>query len=287
MRRPLYGVLAWILAAGVGLASAQTPKRPDAATLLPLLTGTSTDSLAGALRGVLLQSMPSTLYEASPNWGNTRHVARGLKWNGVVPELKYVRRNDGKWRRIRVEAEHPADTLVFDLREVSYPETGRMIFTLFLSMDARLLYDQQNWEGGLKLYEGSAAARFRIRATLHCEAAARVETGALLMPEAVFRLRVLKADVGYDNFVMEHTAGVGGEAAKVLGDAIKGGIHKWHPDLETNLLAKANAAIEKAADTKEVRVTLFELLKKAAVKLPTPVKVAPPREEGPPLPSPP
>jgi len=26
-------------------------------------------------------------------------------------------------------------------------------------------------------------ARFRIRATLHCEAAARVETGALLLPE--------------------------------------------------------------------------------------------------------
>ncbi len=36
---------------------------------------------------------------------------------------------------------------------------------------------------------------------------------------------------------------------------------KFKPDLERDLLAKANAAIVKAADTKEVRVSLGGLLK--------------------------
>src|SRR5208283_4368026 len=107
-----------------------------------------------------------------------------------------------------------------------------------------------------------ARARFHVKATLSCEAIFRVESGSLLLPEAVLRLHVVHADVGYDRFVMEHVAGVGGEAAKVLGDAIKGSLDKWHPGLEREMLAKANKAIEKSADTKEVRVSVFELLKK-------------------------
>ena len=49
---------------------------------------------------------------------------------------------------------------------------------------------------------------------------------------------------------------------ELVRQAVRGGLHRWHPALERDLLAKANAAIEKAADTKEVRVSLAELLKK-------------------------
>jgi len=249
------------------------PNRPDASTLLPLLSAGSPDALAGTIRGILIQSMPNPLYENWPNWGNTSRVARGVKWKGITPELIYIPKNDGKWRHLKVTADNPAQSLVFDIREMQQPELGRMTFTVFLAFDANLVYDQQNWEGGIKLYDGSARARFHVKATLSCEAIFRVESGSLLLPEAVLRLHVVHADVGYDRFVMEHVAGVGGEAAKILGDAIKGGMHKWHPSLEHDLLAKANKAIEKAADTKEVRVSVFELLKKKGwlgARTPTP-----------------
>jgi hypothetical protein len=36
---------------------------------------------------------------------------------------------------------------------------------------------------------------------------------------------------------------------------------QWHPHVERDLLAKANAAIVKAADTREVRLSLGNLLK--------------------------
>lgn len=241
-------------------------KRPDPAALLPLLTGGSTDALAGAIRGYLVRSLPDPLYEARHGWGHTAPVARGLKWKGqglhVHPEVIHLEKNDGQWRHIRVTAENPGDTLVFDIRDLQQPEPGRVTFTVFLSFDAQVVYEQQNWESGLRLYSGSARARFRVKATLSCEATFRLVAGSLLLPDALLRLRVAHADVTYDNFVMEHVAGIGGEGAKVLGDAARGGLRQWHPSLERDLLTRANAAIEKAADTKEVRVSLFDLLKK-------------------------
>lgn len=244
------------------------PVKPkfDASGLLPLLTSASPDALAGAIRGYLVHNMPEPLYEAWPGWGNTCNVACGIKWKGqgigVHPEIMYKRKNDGKWGHIRVNALNPADNLVFDIRDVQNPEAGRFTFTVFLSFDARVEYEHQTWESGMRLHSGSAKARFRVKATLPCEATYRFEAGKLFVPDAIFRMRVTQANVGFDNFVMEHVAGLGGEAARILGDAGRGGLHKWHPGLERGLLGKANAAIEKAADTKEVRVSAFDLLKK-------------------------
>jgi hypothetical protein len=80
------------------------------------------------------------------------------------------------------------------------------------------------------------------------------------MAGARFRLSAAgdatKAD--YDHFVTEHIAGLGGDAAKLLGDALQ---KILRPALEKKLLPKASAAIVKAADTKELRVSLGSLVK--------------------------
>jgi len=247
-------------------------RKPTASEILPLLSGSTTDALAGSIRGYLVRTMPDPLYESRPNWGHTASVARGLKWHDLQPEVQRSQKNDGKWRHITVSAVNPADTLIFDIRDLRCPEPGRVTFTVFLSFDTRIDYEQQNWQRGRRLYSGSARARCRVRATLNCEFTYRLESGKLLLPDAVVRLRVTQANIGYDNFKTEHLAGVGGEAAEVLGAAIHGGLDRWDPSLEQNLLAKANAAIEKSADTKEVRLSLSRLLGKleAKPKPPTP-----------------
>jgi hypothetical protein len=235
--------------------------------LLPLLRGGSADALAGSLRGVLLHSLPDPLYEASPGWGHKERTAKGVKWTpGNVlplrPEVMHGDKNQGTWRRVRVTALNPAETLVVDLREVGSPEPGRLLFTVFAALDARVDYHRENWEAGIKWYSASVRARCRVKLTLHCEATTRLEPSGLLLPDAIFRLRVLDSHLEYDNFVVEHIAGVGGEAAKVLGDAARKSLHQWHPSLERNVLAKAEAALVKAGDTKEVRLSLLQLLKK-------------------------
>ena len=60
--------------------------------------------------------------------------------------------------------------------------------------------------------------------------------------------------------MVEHTAGIGGDAAKALGEAVVHTVKQVKPQLERDLLAKANAAIVKAGDTKEIRVALGKLL---------------------------
>src|SRR5262249_58693374 len=99
-----------------------------------------------------------------------------------------------------------------------------------------------------------------VKVLLHCELIARLEDAGGFLPDAVFRLRVVRAQLSYDNLVVEHIAGVGGEFAQLLGDAVKGGLRQWHPSLESELLAPASAAIVKAGDSKEVRLSVSKLL---------------------------
>ena len=261
MRRQWVGLAATVLALVVPVAA----RADDAGPPLPEMTDQEAHVLAGTFRALLVAHAPHVLYEAWPGWGQTARVAHGLRWTGkhvpLRPELTYGEKNDGKWRHLRVTADDLADTLVFDVRRVRNPQPGRMLFDVFISFDARVDYEQQDWDAGMRLYSGAARARLRVKLLLGCEAVTRLEPTGGLLPDAFFRLRVTRADLGYDNLVVEHVAGVGGEAAKVLGDAVKGGLDEWHPSLERDLLTRANAAIVKAGDTKEVRLSLVSLFK--------------------------
>jgi hypothetical protein len=246
----------------------------DPSGLIPALAGGSPDALAGAIRGYLVKNLPDPIYESWHDWGRQQKNLRGKM------------KNDGRWKHIKVNIVTPADTLVFDIRDLKNPEPGRVTFTVVLSFDARGEYEVQVWELGLRLRSSSIRARCRIRATLQCEATMRLEAGTALVPDGVFRLRVVQSHLSYDNFVTEHIAGVGGDLAEFLGDTARTGMKKWHPSLERDLLAKADASIEKAADTKEVRVSLVDLLKKKGW-LPASVPAAPPpAAPTPPVPTP-
>jgi len=255
--RLLIGLVAVILASQARAAGEPAPA--------PLPTSMNTDTLAGSLRGLLIRNMPTTLFETNSNWGRTTRVANGIKWKqdgGILlhPEVTHNDKNDGLWKRARVTAENLPDTLVVDIRNVQRPEPGRMTFDLFLSFDARFYYDQQRWDKGIRLADNSLRARFRVRFNLGCELITRLESNNTLLPDAVFRLRAVRADLKYDNFVVEHVAGIGGEGAKLLGDAASHWLREFHPALERDLLTKADNAIVKAGDTKEVRLSLSNFL---------------------------
>jgi hypothetical protein len=257
-----------VLGLGAGLARGTDPPVPGKGltpgAALGLLDGSSPAALAGNLRAYLLQALPAPLFEDQRHWGVQKAV-REVKWRGkglrVHPEVEEVPENDGRWWKVRVSAANPADSLVLDLRDVDRPGPGRLTFTAFVSLDANVEFDRQTWHEGARLYSGSVRARMRLKLTLRCEAEGRLE-GKGFLPEAVVRLRVVGSDFRYDNFVVEHIAGMGGEAARLLGDAARAGAEQWHPSLERSLVARANEAIVKAGDTREVRVGLMALLGK-------------------------
>jgi hypothetical protein len=240
-------------------------KHPDPSAIAHLLTSGSADALAGSLRGCLIHAVPDPLYESNRDWGRTARVARGIKWTGkdlpLKPEIIKGEKNQGDWRKVRVTAPNLPDNLIVDLRNVRPAEPGHMTFTVFLAFDARVEYRHQKWEAGVRLYDASARARIRVKATLDCELTSRIEPADFLMSDFIFRIRVTKSDVRFENVVLEHAAGIGGEGAKLLGDAVRHSLQEWHPSLERELLAKANDAIVKAGDTKEVRLSLLNLMK--------------------------
>jgi hypothetical protein len=230
---------------------------------IPIFSGSAKDELAGDLRGLLLQNLPQPLYEKSNNWGHQEMVRRRHvvgKVGDLHVEITHEPKNDGIWKRLRVDAVNPAESLVFDLRNFASPSPGRITFQVFAALDVHIEYAHQRWESGLRLFDSTARAKARLKVTLDCEATCRVENGVLL-PDLVIELKVNKADVKYDNLKFEHIAGVGGEAAQMIGELAHAALNQWRPSVERDALAKANSAIVKAGQHKEVRLSLAKLFK--------------------------
>jgi hypothetical protein len=250
----------------VAVLALSSPTPRSAEPVRPLPAGNPAESLAASLRGLLVEAVPNPLYEDDSHWGLQKMVATGVKWRGkglqVHPEPQYQSKNHGRWWKVRVTADQLADRLTLEVRDLQRPESGKLTFTACLAFDAQVDYDRQIWDEGLRVYSAGVRARVRLKATLRCEVVTKVEAKGGLLPETVFRFRVLQSDVGYENLVVEHVAGLGGEAAKLLGEAVHAGMKQWHPSLERRLLEKANAAIVKAGDTKEVRLGVSSLLGK-------------------------
>jgi hypothetical protein len=215
--------------------------------------------LSDCLRALLLRNLPEPLYVKTHNWGHRKPAFSRLEWKGqgldAHPEVIRVDKEDGEWTKFQAFALNPAQDLRLTLTNLQYPEEGKMTFDLGVSLPVRFLFERQIWKAGVKLYSGSVKGRLQLALTMHCESTASLEKTKLL-PVFVFRLRATAAQVAYDQFVLEHVAGFGGDAAEVVGKLVRKAIRQWKPSIERELLAKANAALCKAADTREIRIGL-------------------------------
>ncbi len=249
-----YALLSMLLCGGYGIspASAADAEPPSAA------------ELAGALRNLLLPNLPNPLVEQDFNWGHQENVPVGVKWERIgiflKTEIQKKAHNDGIWRRIAVTADNPDKMLQLGIKDVQLPQTGQLTFAMNVEMPVHVKFEQQFWKSGTRIYSGETRARSKVVLQLQCESTSRFEKKPnSFFPELVMRLRVKEAKLNYYDLTVEHTAGVGGDLAKVIGDAIHDTVKTLKPSLEQKLLVKANAAIVKAADTKEVRLGLSKL----------------------------
>jgi hypothetical protein len=242
----------------LGLAApalAGPPASPDAPTA---------DELVSIMRTLLLNALPSPLMAKDFNWGHQKLVANGITWKGdgilKKPEKQEKLKNDGTWRRVRVEAFDPEKAMTLVVNNVGQPDKGKVTFDMAVALPAKVRFEQQVWRDGVRLYSGETRARFRPILLLRCESVSRVQKSGSFIPDVVFRMRVVDAKLSYDDFKVEHTAGVGGELANVLGDALFDTLKLVRPGLEKDMLDKAGKAIIKAGDTKEVKLGLGRLL---------------------------
>src|SRR5438270_11739157 len=151
-------------------AVAAPPASPDAPT---------SEELASIMRTLLLNALPSPLVAKDINWGHQKMVANGITWKGEgvlkKPEKQEKLKNDGTWRRVRVEAFDPEKAMTLVVKNVAQPEKGKVTFDMAVALPAKVRFEQQLWKDGLRLYSGETRARFRPIRLLKCESVSRVE----------------------------------------------------------------------------------------------------------------
>jgi hypothetical protein len=224
-------------------------------------------SLAATLRPLLVNALPSPLSTASMGWGDQREVPIGVKWEKqkllYKPVPMMALRNDGHWQKVTLSAIDPAKSLTLTIRDVR-TTAEKTYFHATVGLDVRGVYEQQMWALAKRLYAGETRVRCRATLDLACELTSTVTFAPkAVLPTIDLRIRATEAKVGYGNVVCEHTFGLDGKPAELMGKAALGVMRAVAPQVERDLLAKANEAVLKAADTKEVRVEFDKLLPRA------------------------
>ena len=226
------------------------------------------EALATVLRDLLKKNLPDPLSKSNHNWGHqkgvtvTLHHLDGLRlWSESVQEM----RNDGHWQRTDIRIPD-RDKIALAVTELTHPEEGKMLVTVgAVAERVELQFEQQIWRNGLRLYAGETRGHCKGALTLKAEFTTKTEfkKGSLL-PEITLKLQVTSAELFYEKLVVDHTAGLNGEAAKALGDLTIHIVKVIKPHLEKDLLEKAEAAIVKATHTKDLTITLDKLMKPKA-----------------------
>lgn len=208
----------------------------------------SAKELASVIRSLLLNHLPDPLAKGEPGWGKQ------------VPALVDPKqmRNHGPWRKYQVTAINPAQTLIVEVRNVAQV-SNHTLFDLLVGFDAQFDFHQEIWRRGIRLYSGSTKARAKVWAKLNCEVTVKFQPSKHFLPDLIVQIHVSKAELSYSGLDVQHIAGIGGDGAKILGEALQETIKQVKPSLEKELLQKAGAALMKAANTKEVRVSLGKL----------------------------
>lgn len=239
------------------LCSLGLPASAGPTTLPSRTTPEQTATLARHLRSFVLDFLPDPLFEDGKKWGMQKLGPSGKA------------KNHGRWLKYRITGRDLAQTLQIQVVDLGRA-TGSARFRILIDFAANAFLERQTWKLGLRLYSGSTRARFHVHLLLDCELTSRVESGKGWLPDIVFSIKITNSQFRHDKVVVEHTAGVGGDAARLLGDLLIETVKTVKPNLERDLAAKVNAAILKAGNNKEVRLRFDELFGKP--KKPAPQK---------------
>lgn len=225
-------------------------------------------ALAGVVKQIVVKHLPTPAVTSARNWNQQKDVTvrvnavreGPLKWKfDPVKE----RRNDGHWTRISLSIVEPARNLSIELKDITTPKSGKTFFRATLAAPVTFKFEQQIWKARLRLYSGETRGRFEAKVVMNCETISMTSWAPnKLLPTQLFQVSVTKADVAANGIKIEHTAGLGGDGAEKLGDATLAAIKLLKPDIEADLRDRANKAIVKAGQSREVRLDFEKMLRK-------------------------
>lgn len=246
-----------LMLSGVGYAQLAPPVMKDVAPK-SVISPEKLATLQSSFEKLLQSALPNPLHNGSNNWGKTTKVVNGVKWHGLKPELQHGDRNDGTWRKYTITLQQPVEKhFRVKLHDAESIGNDRILFHVDLGMDIWFKVIQQNWAKGIKLFDGDARGTVTLNLKLTCVSTLHLEKEVgSSFPKVVYRLQVTNAKTEYSQLKIDYVAGIGGELAEKIGDWTQDAVKQLKPSWEEKLLEKANQAIMKAADTKELQLGL-------------------------------
>jgi hypothetical protein len=245
------------------------PPKPEPVPLKPPAqldqpTAEERAKISKMLREVFLKEMPTPLVKSNDGWGNQKEFAVGkvmLRDPKRLPDAQREKVNDGLWRRFTVTARDPAETLGVSLTEMTRVGADKVLITLDTVVDVNFRMEQQLWKRGHQIYGGETRGHCKIGLQVKATVVHKtVANPAKFLPDLVLTVSATEAKLFYDNVVVDHTAGLDGEDAKKAGDFLFDVVKSVKPNLEKELLEKANAAIVKAVGTREFKIELEKVI---------------------------
>ena len=223
------------------------------------------EALSKTLRSLALANMPTPLVKANDGWGKQKEFIEGRLMlrnaKKFAPEVPRVKVNDGLWRRITVTARNPDETLGVAITELVKVDQDTANLVLDTVMDIDFRVEHQFWVRGRQLYSGETRGHCKAGLKLKAEVLTKTtKVPGSFFPEVKLTIKATEANLFYDKVAIDHTAGLDGPDAQKAGDFVIDLVKSIKPDLEQQLLAKANAAIVKAASAKEIKVPIDKLL---------------------------
>lgn len=237
---------------------------------VPQPTQAELASLSKTLHSLALANLPNPLVKSNDGWGKQKEFVEGRvmlrKAEKFGPEAPRVLVNDGLWRRITVTPRNPNETLGVVVSELVRFDAETAHMTVDTAMDIDFRVEHQLWKRGHQFYSGETRGHCKAGVKLKAEVVTKsTKVPGSFFPEVKLSIKATDAKLFYDKVVIDHTAGLDGLDAQKAGDFVIDLVKTVKPELEGQLLEKANAAIVKAATVKDVKVPLDKLLATPAV----------------------
>lgn len=263
MRLLVAGWIAWL--AATASSWGQTPAAPVAPEGgLPREASPSLaideEAASRLITNLVRELLPHT-YEDNRDWGGTKRVWDGLHIRTKGLQIKTKRRwkevNHGTWKMYRVRLIDPAEQFRLTVENVRPQENGSVAFVLHADARLALLGRVAEWRRDVQLVSLSAEGVARVRLTVQCEMAMRLDPRKL-PPDLVLLPQVTAARLHLSDFRIDRISKIDGSLAEEIGRNMRRALEDKLEEDQDKLAGKFNRQIAKNQD--KLRLSLHDAL---------------------------
>lgn len=199
------------------------------------------------VKWLVLKNLPPN-YQDKRKWNRQKEIVSGLdvKMDGLRLDTKRRRKmvNHGAWSRYEIDFVEPAKELVVDITRIEFPDSGLIDIQCRVETPLKLFGRLTQWQRDVQIFSLSVAGRARVELTI--DATVQVQVNPLVFPPDVeFRPKVTKAHVNLKEFEVDRVSHIGGDAAELVGKAMRKTLEKKLEDYDEKVVEKMNKEIEK------------------------------------------